>query len=1051
MDAPPAAPPVVAVVVTCDPGRWFEEALEALAAQDYPNLAILVIDAASAEDPTPRVARVVPSAYVRRLSERPGFAACANEVIGVVEGASHYLFCHDDVAPAPDAVRLLVEEAFRSNAGIVTPKLVAWDAVDRLLAVGASADKCGVEVSFVERRELDQEQHDAVRDVFVAPAGCTLVRADLFATLGGFDSVMRAGGEDVDLSWRAQVAGARVVVAPGAVVRHLEATLNELRSDAAASTEKDEREAARIRTVFKNYSSFHLLRVAPQLALISMTEVVVALAGGQGSRARAIARTWRSAFALGGLREARRALRATRAVPDHEVRELQTRGSARLRAILRGSARAEGRRGAGGLDLARAWREGLRLTVPVWACVVAVVVFGSRHLLGSRLPSFGEFAPFASVHTLLHQASSGWRLTGMGGPTPAPTAFTMLAALGTLVGGHMGFLQRVLVLGMLPVGTLGALRLSRDLGPPRARLVTAVVYLANPLAYNALANGRWSGLVTYAAFPWALFLALRTSGVEPLVPGRARRTAVIGLGLLLAATGAFVAAFVPLLIVSVVLIGGVSLFAGGALRIFRAAGVAILAALVAALLLFPWAIGFLPPGNEWASFIRPTPTSHAALGVPALLRFQTGPNGAGPLGWALLVTAALPLIVGREWRWTWAVRFWGLALASWGLTWVGTRGWLPFALPPAEVTLVPGALGLAMCAGLGLAAFDIDLRGYHFGWRQLVSTIAAAAAVVAVLPVVGAAVNGRWHLPAHGAESVLSWMPDRRSDGDFRVLWLGDPDVMPLSGWELRPGLAYATTRNGLPDVSSSWPGSSRGATRLLAQAVSLAENVRTTQVGHLLAPMAVRYIVVVARNAPSDQPGLDRPPPGTLVAGLQSQVDLRHIDSDPAYAVYENAAWYPSRAQVPPTATAAVASDDPASARSVTLSGATPVLGNSHGPTSFSGPVTAGEVLISEAPSPRWRLRVAGSNAARTSAFGLANAFVVTGDGNGSLTYRTPPVRVLALAAQVVLWLLAVVYLWVRRREARGWTRRTLLGGSEDHRASDVAGPAPAVPVGFP
>ncbi len=134
---------MVAVVVTCDPGRWLETCLGGLAGQDYPNVSVLVIDAASAQDPTPRVAAVMPSAYVRRIGERPGFAAAANEVLGVVEGASHFLFCHDDVALASDALRQLVEEAFRSNAGVVSPKLVEWDAPDRLLAVGAGADKGG--------------------------------------------------------------------------------------------------------------------------------------------------------------------------------------------------------------------------------------------------------------------------------------------------------------------------------------------------------------------------------------------------------------------------------------------------------------------------------------------------------------------------------------------------------------------------------------------------------------------------------------------------------------------------------------------------------------------------------------------------------------------------------------------------------------------------------------------------------------------------------------------------------------------------------------------
>ncbi|MBO0886359.1 MAG: glycosyltransferase family 2 protein, partial [Acidimicrobiales bacterium] len=52
------APAVVAVVVTCNPGPWLEETLSALRRQDYPSLSVLVIDAASEDDPTSRVAAV---------------------------------------------------------------------------------------------------------------------------------------------------------------------------------------------------------------------------------------------------------------------------------------------------------------------------------------------------------------------------------------------------------------------------------------------------------------------------------------------------------------------------------------------------------------------------------------------------------------------------------------------------------------------------------------------------------------------------------------------------------------------------------------------------------------------------------------------------------------------------------------------------------------------------------------------------------------------------------------------------------------------------------
>ena len=85
------------------------------------------------------------------------------------------------------------------------------------------ADKTGAPGPYVERGELDQEQHDAVRDVFYVPGAATLVRADLFDALGGFDPGIELLGEDLDLSWRAHVVGARVLVAPGARIAHLEA------------------------------------------------------------------------------------------------------------------------------------------------------------------------------------------------------------------------------------------------------------------------------------------------------------------------------------------------------------------------------------------------------------------------------------------------------------------------------------------------------------------------------------------------------------------------------------------------------------------------------------------------------------------------------------------------------------------------------------------------------------------------------------------------------------------------------------------------------------
>ena len=292
-----AAPSVVAVVVTSDPGPWLEDGLASLAAQEYPALSVLVLDNGSDDDPTARIASAMPRAFVRRLPTNLGFAAAANDAITLVEGATFLLFCHDDIVLEPDAVGIMVEEAYRSNAAIVGPKFVDYDHPEMLLEVGMAVDHYGVPFSGIEPGEVDQEQHDAVRDVFFVSGATMLVRADLFHELGGFDAATFPGSDDVDLCWRARLAGARVLVAPDARVRHRQATVQDQRpsgqnnrGDLAAFTR------SRVRVLTKSYSTVGLLWVLPVAFLLNFVESVGLLFTGRPARSRALLAGWFSAF-----------------------------------------------------------------------------------------------------------------------------------------------------------------------------------------------------------------------------------------------------------------------------------------------------------------------------------------------------------------------------------------------------------------------------------------------------------------------------------------------------------------------------------------------------------------------------------------------------------------------------------------------------------------------------------------------------------------------------------------------------------------------------------
>ncbi len=523
-------------------------------------------------------------------------------------------------------------------------------------------------------------------------------------------------------------------------------------------------------------------------------------------------------------------------------------------------------------------------------------------------------------------------------------------------------------------------------------------------------------MIAYAIAPWVLAALARATGTEPFRTDRttSRWPPIVALGLLLAVAGAFAPSVIVALLVAAVglALGGVLADGGGR----RALSLIATSTGVALVLLVPWSFDLLLPGSGSERLTAAAVAPARALGLGTLMRFHTGPLGGGIIGWAFVVTAALPLAVANGWRLAWATRCWGVALAGWAFAWTAGRGWLPIPGAAPEVALAPVAAALALAAGIGLVAFREDVPAYQFGWRQFASTAAGVAVVIGTLPVIAAAVDGRWHLPARDYRAQLSWMPDHRPEGAFRVLWIGDPEALPLHGWPLREGVAFGLSDGGVPDVTALWPASDEGATGLVADALALARRQRTTRLGLELAPMAIRYLVVVDRAAPTRKSARLSPLPPDVVAGLGEQLDLKLVSRDNDQLVYENAAWGPGRARLPESRPA----PDTIAARD--LAGAAPALVRENSPLKFRGEIESGDtVYFSQAASKNWRLDVAGRSAPQRRALGWANAFSVDRGGPGTLRYRTSIVRPAIVLFEFALWVLAIRYLVVNRRRHRG------------------------------
>jgi GT2 family glycosyltransferase len=1103
------APPVVAVVVAHDPGPWFEETLASLGSQDYAELSVLVLDAASEEELTERVAAVLPSAYVRRFEENRGFGATVNEVPAMVDGADYFLLCHDDVALFPDTVHLLVEEAFRSNAGIVAPKVVRWDDPEHLVHVGMIVDKGGSVVDRVQPGEIDHGQHDAVRDVFVAPGGTTLVRADLFEELGGFDTAIVAMGEDLDLCWRAQVVGARVIVAPDARVRHLEELAGGSRpvdqSLAGAVADQPPGRSVTLQelqrrhellAVFKCYGPFHLIRVVPQVFLLAVGEVIVAELAGNRARARAVVRAWRwNLSRLAVIRRQRKELKGHRRLGDKEVRLLQIGGSARLATYGR-RVFQHGFHGAHADELAAAEEAvgldeetglgevaapapvGPAVEAPdpdqtggsarliVWLAAALVVVIGTRGVLSGGLPAVGQFVPFPRWSATLTQFATGWHPSGVGTTAPASPALALAGLLGTVLLGAMGLTQKVMVLACIPIGVWGVVRLLRPFGSPRASLAAGLSYLAMALPYDALALGRWGALVVYAGTPWVLTRLCRATGLAPYAaprpgtadppvaagledglgsrPSTGRRLrdwavrhrslrSIVALGLIEAVMVSFAPAAAIVVVLAAVALFLSSFIVGEWRATLWALRLALSATVVAAIICLPWVIGVLSAGRgAVAVFGVPIPASGAAS-WGSLLRFAVGPIGDSPLTWGFAVAALVPLVLARRVRFRWAARFWTIALVFWAVDWLVGRGWTGSLAIDPLILLGPAAAAIAAVIGLGVVTFEEDLRAADFGWRQLITVAATGAVVLGSAPTVVSAVPGRWDLPLNDFSQSVKWMGAKVSGGAFRVLWLGDPRSLYQGSWSAGDGLAYATSEDGGPDARWLWNAASPGPAGRLGSAVDLARAERTDQLGRLLAPAGVRYVVVLTSLAPEitgEQSPEEYPVPAELVPALGHQLDLDPVVTGTGITIYANTAWIPERAQVTSGAAGAPSASTALSAAAVSppgspvVAGAVPVLPGPAASRSYRGPVARGTVYAAVAPADRWSLIGSGGvTGARSFSFGWAGTYRVPQATTATLGFRGGWMTPLSLLFSVVAWLAALVFVSVRRLGG-GWTR---------------------------
>lgn len=188
---------------------------------------IVVVDNASTDGSVDYIQAHFPTVAYIVHEANYGVAKGYNLALEQIQ-ATYYLLLNNDLLVTASWLKaLLALMEGDPSIAFCQPKILSLqkpDQFDYAGAAGGFIDAYGY--PFCRGRifnciEKDSGQYNDTRAVFWASGACLLVRAKAFHSLGGFDELFFAHFEEIDLCWRAHLAGWKVYYCASSTVYHI--------------------------------------------------------------------------------------------------------------------------------------------------------------------------------------------------------------------------------------------------------------------------------------------------------------------------------------------------------------------------------------------------------------------------------------------------------------------------------------------------------------------------------------------------------------------------------------------------------------------------------------------------------------------------------------------------------------------------------------------------------------------------------------------------------------------------------------------------------------
>jgi GT2 family glycosyltransferase len=266
------SPKVSVVIVNWNGRRYLHDCLASLQAQTFTGFEVILVDNGSTDGSVEWLMSRFPQVHLIRNETNVGFAAANNQAIRVSQ-AEFIATLNNDTRVEPDWLAELIAAAEGdSMVSMCASKMLFADRTEVINSTGIALDAVGIAW---DRRggEPDDRSETEPIEVFGPCAGAALYRRAMLDQIGLFDESFFAYLEDVDLAWRARLAGWRCLYVPTACVYHVHSA-----TGVEGSTFKNRLLGRnKIWTIAKNYPAARLVLYLPLILVYDLAAVLFTL------------------------------------------------------------------------------------------------------------------------------------------------------------------------------------------------------------------------------------------------------------------------------------------------------------------------------------------------------------------------------------------------------------------------------------------------------------------------------------------------------------------------------------------------------------------------------------------------------------------------------------------------------------------------------------------------------------------------------------------------------------------------------------------------------